>query len=97
MLLPVLVEAVCWTARRGGRDYEAVLNACRAWHYAVENTWSSKQAAGEWVLANVEDSEIVAAALMAQLDNDSLPGTRVDDFLDRVVSNLAASGSLAGA
>ena len=47
-LLPQLAETLRWFLREGSPSEDAVLNACRAVHYAREGTWTSKHAAGEW-------------------------------------------------
>jgi hypothetical protein len=97
MLLPALVEAIHWHETRDvARDDDAVLNACRSWRYAVESIWSSKQAAGEWALTNVEDGELVAAALSARLNDERLPRPRVERFLRRIADKLAAAQGSVG-
>jgi hypothetical protein len=93
MLLPVLAEAVRWhEGCDSARDDDAVLNACRAWRYAAENAWSSKQAAGEWALTHVDDGDLVAAALVARLSGESLPRPRVERFLRRTADQLTDTG-----
>lgn len=46
----------------------AVLNACRAWRYAVDGTLVSKVDGGEWALSRVPgpDRELIATALARQ-------------------------------
>lgn len=49
VLLPVVVESV--EAHRGSlteHGDNAVLNACRAWHFHAEGTWVAKPAAAAW-------------------------------------------------
>jgi hypothetical protein len=43
-----------------------VLNACRALRLALEGTWSSKPDAGRWALAQIGDTDTIAAALAAR-------------------------------
>lgn len=95
LLLSSLVDAVRWHGARGvARDDDAVLNACRAWRFAVEGSWSSKPAAGEWALARVEDGELVAAALAARVSGRPLPRVRVERFLRDIERRLGAGEKL---
>ena len=42
---------------------DTVLNACRAWRFLEERTWSSKTRAGRWALGRNDSSPVVAQAL----------------------------------
>ena len=86
-LLPVLYESVRWhqEAEDAREDDNAVLNACRAWRYAVEGVWSSKPDAGAWAHARVDDPDLISHALTVRSgDGRRLDRQRVDAFLRRV-------------
>ncbi len=88
-ILPILVESVRWHETPGAaRDDDAVLNACRAWRYAVEGTWSEKPEAGAWASAQLDDPAIVETALAARTHGGSLPRREVESFLRWVLQRL---------
>jgi hypothetical protein len=89
MILPILVESVRWHEAPGAaRDDDAVLNACRAWRYAAESTWSGKPEAGAWASTQLDDPALVEAALAARTRDGSLPRREVESFLREVVQRL---------
>jgi predicted nucleotidyltransferase len=89
MILPILVESIRWHETPGAaRDDDAVLNACRAWRYAVENTWSGKPEAGAWAAKQLDDPAVVEAALVARTHDNSLPRYEVQSFLCGVAQRL---------
>jgi len=63
LLVPVVLESIRWHSLGPARGDDAVLNACRAWRYAIEGVWSSKPAAGAWALDHLEAPQLVAEAL----------------------------------
>jgi hypothetical protein len=77
-LLPLLLESLSWHSTAAARADDAVLNACRAWRYAVEGIWSSKPAGGAWALAQPGAPPIVADALAARRGNAFLDPIAVD-------------------
>jgi hypothetical protein len=85
-------ESVRWYAEHtwAGAD-NAVLNACRAWRYAREGTWSSKSDAGEWALERTDDRALVADALAARTDGRPLDRERVQTLLGSVLDLLQAA------
>lgn len=84
-VLDLVSEAVRWHEEPGrAADDDAVLNACRAWRYAVEGVWSSKPAAGEWASDRAEDGGLVAQALATRAGSGELGRDRVTAFLGRV-------------
>ena len=60
-----LVDSLHWHAQHHDAGLNAVLNACRAWHWCVERSWVSKPEAGRWAVEH-GGPEIVAAALAAR-------------------------------
>jgi hypothetical protein len=92
VLLGRVCESVRWYAEHtwAGAD-NAVLNACRAWRYAREGTWSSKSDAGEWALERTDDRALVADALAARTDGRPLDRERVQTLLGSVLDLLQAA------
>ena len=62
-LLQGLLDGLAWHLANDPALHQGVLNAARAWRYAVEGVWSSKDAAAGWALARAEDPEPLRAAL----------------------------------
>jgi hypothetical protein len=62
-----LTAELRWAAEESPGEY-AVLNACRAWRYAVDGTLVSKIDGGEWALSRVPgpDRELISTALARQ-------------------------------
>ncbi len=88
-ILPALAEAVRWHEEPGlARDDDAVLNACRAWRYALQSIWCAKQEAGTWAVAQVDDPSLVISALAARTGDGRLPRPEVESFLRRTVQCL---------
>ena len=84
-LATVLVDSLRWHATAEARGDDAVLNACRAWRWAVEGVWSSKPAAGAWALTQPGSPPLVAEALAARQGNGRLDPADVESFLESVV------------
>jgi Domain of unknown function (DUF4111) len=72
-----------------------VLNACRAWRYAAESIWCTKQEAGTWALAQLDDPNVVASALAARTGDRRLPRGQVESFLRRNVRRLQEASQAA--
>jgi hypothetical protein len=75
------------------RGDDAILNACRAWRYAVEGVWSSKREAGEWANHRLDDASSVSdapAAGTTRLDREC-----ADAFMARVQGILGAAAASA--
>jgi predicted nucleotidyltransferase len=98
-LAPVLLEALRWHAGGEARGDDAVLNACRTWRFVEEGVWSSKPAAGAWVLERVDDPALVRAALAVRSGQMSNGGSdecpldpqAVRAFVLRVAERVAAT------
>lgn len=43
--------------------HSSVLNACRAWRFAEEGVWTSKEAGAKWARSRAEDPSIIDSAL----------------------------------
>jgi predicted nucleotidyltransferase len=94
-ILPILVESIRWHEPPGAaRDDDAVLNACRAWRFEAESTWSGKPEAGAWAAKQLDDPALIEAALAARAQDSSLPRREVESFL-RGVARRIEEGSRA--
>ena len=62
-LLGALGDGLAWHAANEPALHQSVLNAGRAWRFAAEGVWSSKDAAAGWVLARTEDPGLIHASL----------------------------------
>lgn len=62
-LLDALGDGLAWHAANEPALHQSVLNAGRAWRFAAEGVWSSKDAAAGWVLARTEDPGLIQASL----------------------------------
>jgi hypothetical protein len=97
VLVPIVLQSVKWHSRRSARDDDAVLNACRAWRYAVDGVWSSKLAAGVWALDHLEAPQLVAEALEGRHGPVRLDPAAVERFLKIVTANIErVAAELAG-
>jgi streptomycin 3"-adenylyltransferase len=67
LVLAQMAAELRWGAEHAPGEY-AVLNACRAWRYAVDGTLVSKIDGGEWALSRVPgpDRELISTALARQ-------------------------------
>ena len=90
-LLAALAAALRWhDENREVAGENTVLNACRAWRYAVEGTWSSKGEAARWARPRLADPSVVDAALARRVGapGDAVDRTAVAALVDRVRSSL---------
>jgi hypothetical protein len=78
-VLKALVASLRWHRENDPEGVESVLNACRAWRWLEEKTWSPKSIAAAWARARVDDPTVIDAALAARtgdgtasLENDSV-------------------------
>jgi aminoglycoside adenylyltransferase-like protein len=85
-----LIESIEWHRRHDPEAIQTVLNACRAWRYAEERAWSSKEEAARWARARTEHASLIDAAVAAyegephrRIDSDPLDG-----FLTHVRNRL---------
>ncbi|HEY0698941.1 MAG TPA: aminoglycoside adenylyltransferase domain-containing protein [Micromonospora sp.] len=97
-LLPVVAESVRVhraTATDPGNRDNAVLNAARAWCFAVRRQWYAKPAAARWAAdAAPEHADLLDAAAASHAAGRRslrvLPADPVTAFLDHVSAQLAA-------
>lgn len=64
LIVAQLATELRWGAEHAAGEY-AVLNACRAWKFAVDGTLVSKMDGGRWALSRAEDADrdLIMAAL----------------------------------
>jgi hypothetical protein len=92
LLLAQLSTELRWSAKHFANEY-AVLNACRAWRFAVDGAIVSKVGGGRWALDHAPDSD--HALIQHALDHQRcLPAADLDPaavirFVDHVHSYLA--------
>jgi hypothetical protein len=88
LILAQLSSELSWGTEHADGEY-AVLNACRAWRFAVDGALVSKIDGGRWALGRVDglDRELVAAALDRQrcLPAASLVPDAVRRFVERTL------------
>jgi hypothetical protein len=93
LVLSALHDALQWYRAHDGA--QAVLAACRAWAWAIDERWLSKGDAAAWASAQLADSAPVAKAL-ARRSDPAAPGptpTEAAAVLNRVERLLAAGAS----
>jgi hypothetical protein len=91
LILPRLAAELTWGVAHGSGEY-AVLNACRAWRYAVDGMFVSKLDGGRWASHRCtdEDAALVAAAIARQRGTPvPLDADRVAAFVATVAARLA--------
>ena len=72
LVLAQVADELDWALAHNPSEY-AVLNACRAWRYAVDGALVSKVDGGEWALTQLDAGgarEVVQAALARQTGTD---------------------------
>jgi len=71
-----LNDSLDWHDANERTQPNAVLNACRAWHYAETGRWASKTAAALWARERVADPSKIDAALARRtgVENPKLSG-----------------------
>ena len=88
MLLPLVVQSLRWHERGEARADDAVLNACRALRFAVEDIWSTKAEAGRWALSRVDNKSLVRAALSGRDQMLRLDSAAVARFVAGVATDV---------
>ncbi len=85
-------DSLGWHSAAGHCSPDAVLNACRSWHYLLTSRWLSKTAAGMWALGRDCDQALVRRALdlRAGRAGGCLDAARVGGLLGGVAA-LAAT------
>ena len=92
VVVGALAESLRWhDANPAVAGENAVLNACRAWRYAVEGTWSSKRDAAGWARSRLDDPTAVDAALARRYgDGPYQPDDRAAAALVERVKSVVA-------
>ena len=82
-LLNAILTSLQWHIDHDRTGYSSILNACRAWRFAQENRWSSKQEAITWAQSRVDEPDLLsqALALRAGTSDILLDQTKVKQFL----------------
>jgi hypothetical protein len=82
-----------WHAQHDVAAPNRVLNDCRAWLFAVEGRWSTKEEAARWAIGAGGDAELIGQALSARAGDGTvaLDPERVRAFSDQVGAALAAA------
>ncbi|WJR35246.1 DUF4111 domain-containing protein [Mycobacteroides immunogenum] len=92
MVAAQLMAEVRWGAGHAPAEY-AVLNACRAWQFAMDGVLVSKVDGGQWALERMAgvDRELIRAALDRQrcLTGADLDSLAVAHFVRRVLGQIA--------
>lgn len=72
----------------GGQN--AVLNACRAWRFAIEGVLDSKLGGAIWAIENGADRELITGAVALRQQDGRVPlePDAVDQFLIKVLSHF---------
>ncbi|WP_428847170.1 aminoglycoside adenylyltransferase domain-containing protein [Nocardia arthritidis] len=98
LVLAQLVRELRWAAEHAAGEY-AVLNACRAWRFAVDSTLVSKIDGGRWAMDRVPqpDRELIRTALNRQrcLPAAELSPSAVEQFVHQTLARVT-SGSTCG-
>lgn len=86
-----MLRELRWGAENSPDEY-AVLNACRAWRFAVDGALLSKTGGGQWALGRVRgaDRDLVELAIDRQryVTGTGLDPHAVRQFVQQVVSDL---------
>ena len=85
-------QSLDWHVEHGGDEGDAepdaadvVLNACRAWRFLEEGTWSSKSEAGRWALSRAAPAVVVGQALARrEAGEDGPSAVRAREFAAEV-------------
>ena len=81
-----LMGSIQWHRSNDREGIQSVLNACRAWRWVEEGTWSPKPAAAAWARARANDPGVIDAALAARTADgtSSLENNAVERFVASV-------------
>jgi Domain of unknown function (DUF4111) len=93
-LLQALSESLSWHSAHDPVGYNRVLNACRAWEYVAEATWSSKTRAAAWAKARAPEQGPtldLCLALRAGSADQEPDRETAQRFLDRIGQELNAA------
>jgi hypothetical protein len=93
-LLHALSESLSWHSAHDHARYNSVLNACRAWQYTAEATWSSKTRAAAWAATRAPELGPLldlCLALRAGSRKREPDREAVERFLDRTRQEVDAA------
>lgn len=90
LAIGLLRQSLHWYLRETAPADDAVLNACRALHFAVEGSWTSKPAAGAWAATALPDAAVVAEALAARTSGAPVDPARARAFVELALERLGA-------
>jgi hypothetical protein len=65
-VLQALLGSTRWHLRNDPQGVQSVLNACRAWRWVDDATWSPKPEAARWARLRTDDPDIIDAAVAAR-------------------------------
>ncbi|WP_225728735.1 MULTISPECIES: aminoglycoside adenylyltransferase domain-containing protein [unclassified Nocardia] len=96
LVLAQLARELHWAAEHAAGEY-AVLNACRAWRFAVDSTFVSKIDGGRWAMDRVPqpDRELIRTALNRQrcLPAAELSPSAVGQFVHRILARVTSASA----
>jgi hypothetical protein len=88
-LLEAMWESVAWHRTHEKATLYSVLNACRAWRFAVEDDLGSKLEGAAWARTRWHDAGLIDAAVaLRRGEKASLEEPAVDAFLSAVAAQL---------
>ncbi|HEV8681406.1 MAG TPA: aminoglycoside adenylyltransferase domain-containing protein [Actinomycetota bacterium] len=70
-VLRALLASLRWHRENDWEGVQSVLNACRAWRWLEEKTWSPKPVAAAWAHGRVDDPGLIDDALARGTDGSS--------------------------
>jgi hypothetical protein len=92
VLLQMMSESMRWHRDHEKATLYSVLNGCRAWRFAVEDTLGSKLEGAEWARARWDVPTLIDAGVALRHGHPSpLDAEEVDRFLRHVEDVLAAA------
>jgi hypothetical protein len=71
-VLKALRASLRWHRENDGEGVQSVLNACRAWRWLEEKTWSPKPAAAAWAHARGDEPALIVATTRAGVAGGTL-------------------------
>jgi hypothetical protein len=88
-LLDALLEAILWHRATERLGHDSVLNAARAWRFAVEGVLTSKEDGAAWARDRWRTGAVLDAALLRRRGGTApLVSEEVDAFIDHVAAVL---------
>jgi hypothetical protein len=92
-VLRALLGSIRWHVQNDHQGVQAVLNACRAWRWVQDATWSPKPEAARWARVRTDDPAVIDAALSARENGGHPPLDRpaVDRFVSGVERRIERS------